>query len=188
MIDHQQRAARPQRGVERSERLCSGPRRHRPEVEVVQVLHGDDCVERFGKRRRRDRPAQRGDVGAPGDGGILLLAVGRAEGNELVGLECVDMALGPDGAREDPRPIAAAHDVIADLLAFLDLSERQQIGRESRGVSLAVRCRPLRIGEGGCEVGFGWRRLGSHGRRADKSHAEAQRKQDTHGRFSLVAR
>jgi hypothetical protein len=61
----------------------------------VHVLHGDDRVERLGKRRRRDRAAQRDDIGPAGDSRVLLVAVGGAEGDEFVGLECIDLAPGP---------------------------------------------------------------------------------------------
>jgi hypothetical protein len=95
VVDDQQRAAGLERGEQAPRAPWTSALRHRADIEVVHVLHGDDRVERLGKRRRGDRAAQRDDIGPAGDSRVLLVAVGGAEGDEFVGLEGIDLALGP---------------------------------------------------------------------------------------------
>jgi hypothetical protein len=125
----------------------------------VEVHHGDDRVELFGKARLRDRRAHGhhmagGAVGiAIGLHGLVLLGgVFGTEFDEFGRLEGIDLALVADCDRQQARHVPTAHNVIADLLAAVDLGEGQQLAGLAVGVARLVRLAGD-VGDGGRIIG-----------------------------------
>jgi hypothetical protein len=67
-------------------------------VQVVPVLHRDDCVERLREADLAERLAARHDVGVALARGVLLRGVIGLELDELPGLVGVDLPVRPDRA------------------------------------------------------------------------------------------
>ncbi|MEI9849594.1 MAG: hypothetical protein WDN24_00655 [Sphingomonas sp.] len=116
-----------------------------------------------GKAKPGKRLGDRSDIGAARDGGLLLVRIGSAEGDELVRLKGIDMPLRAHRACQDRRPISARHQEIGNLVAGLDAREAEHFAGLARGVARGVCGGSARVGERGGDRGRN--RLGVRGGR-----------------------
>ena len=170
MVDDDERPAGLERREQRRARLFASPCGKGLEIEVVEILHCDDRIERFAESRRRERAGDGVDIGIGGIDRGLIGAILFLERDELGGLKGMDPACRTDRGGEQPGDIAAAHNEIADPLARRDLRERHQFGGFARRVTLAVGGGARRISERGGIVGY----RGLVGSEGGRRHGEQQ--------------
>src|SRR3546814_1509019 len=140
MVDDHQRAAGFQRREQRRARLVARAFGKGLQIEVVEILHRDDRVERFGKGGRGERPRDGIDILISGIDRGLIVAILLLERDELGGLEAINLARWTHRGRKQARDITAAHHEIADLFPRRDFrseehtSELQSLMRNSYAV------------------------------------------------------
>src|SRR3546814_1820597 len=106
---------------------------------VVEILHRDDRVERFGKGGRGERPGDRIDILISGVDRGLIVAILFLERDELGGLEAINLARWTHRGRKQARDIAAAHHEIADLFPRRSEEHTSELQSLMR-ISYAVFC------------------------------------------------
>src|SRR3546814_7531681 len=86
-----------------SDLLVAGSGREGLQIQVVEILYGDDRVERLGKSGRGERSRDGIDIGISGIDRGLIVAILLLEGDEFGGLEAIDLARGADRGGEQAR-------------------------------------------------------------------------------------